>query len=202
VSALLSALVAKGGLVAIMLTMTAESAGVPISSEIVVPLGGYLARQGLLSLAGVVAAASAGNVIGSSVAFALSRRYGPRLLTRHGRWLGLHEGHLRLAERFFGRFGMAAVFVGRLLPVVRTYISFPAGLSRMTWPAFLIATFAGCIPWNLALAFAGLWLGGQYQLVERAGGPVTVVAAACVLIVLVVAYQIGRRAAPEPAERI
>lgn len=190
---LLIDLVSKGGLLAILLTMTAESAGVPISSEVVVPLGGSLAGAGLLSFVGVVLAATAGNLIGSAFAFALARRYGPTLLARYGRRVGLHRGHLELAERFFDRFGLLAVFVGRLLPLVRTYISFPAGLSGMGWAPFLAATAAGCVPWNLALAYAGLQLGSHYGQVERYLGPLVVPAAIAVLALLVIAYVLGQR---------
>jgi membrane protein DedA with SNARE-associated domain len=199
VTAFLVLLVARGGLAAILVTMAAESAGIPISSEIVVPLGGYLAWQGLLPFFGVVAAASAGNVIGSSIAFWLARRYGAGLVVRHGARFGLRQRHLDLSERFFERFGLVAVFVGRLLPVVRTYISFPAGMSRMGWGPFLAVTIAGCIPWNLALAYAGLLLGQRYSLVEHYLGSATIPIAAVVLLLLVVVYQLGRRA--DRAER-
>src|SRR5437868_2766033 len=96
--------VASGGLIAIFLTMAGESAGLPISSEIVVPLGGALAAQGRLSFWAVVAAASLGNLGGSLVAYLVTRRYGERfVLSRAGRWMGLSRGHLRLAHRFFDR---------------------------------------------------------------------------------------------------
>jgi membrane protein DedA with SNARE-associated domain len=202
VSALLVQLVAKGGLIAILLTMAAESAGIPISSEIVVPLGGSLAAAGLLSFAGVVLAATAGNLIGSSIAFGLSRRYGATVVTRYGRRVGLHEGHLELAERFFARFGLFAVFVGRLLPVVRTYISFPAGLARMGWVPFLAATTLGCLPWNLALAYAGLQLGRRYDLVEHYVGPFVVPAAIVAVILLGIAYWLGRTLRPQVNGRL
>ncbi len=193
-SGLLIQLVARGGLVAILAMMAAESAGIPLSSEIVVPLGGSLAAGGILSFGGVVLAASAGNVVGSVFAFYVARRYGATLVTRYGRRVGLHEGHLALADRFFARFGLLAVFLGRLVPVVRTYISFPAGLSRMAWGPFLGATVLGCIPWNLALAFAGLQLGRRYGLVEHYVGPFVVPAAIGVVILLAIAYWVGRTA--------
>lgn len=192
-TAFLIDLVAKGGLVAILLTMAGESAGLPISSEIVVPLGGSLAASDILPFAGVVAAATAGNLLGSAIAFALARRYGAALVIRHGRRFGIDRSHLELGERFFERFGLLAVFIGRLLPVVRTYISFPAGLSRMGWAPFLLATTAGCVPWNLALAYAGLLLGRQYGLVERTLGPLVLPAAVVVGVLVLVAYVLGRR---------
>src|SRR3979411_2951710 len=114
--------------------MAGESAGLPISSEIVVPLGGALASQGKLNLILVVAVSSVANLAGSLVAFYLTRRWGERVvLSRAGRRLGLSRGHLRLANRFFDRFGLWAVFAGRLLPIIRNYISFPPGLGEICY---------------------------------------------------------------------
>ena len=198
-SHLLIQLVSAGGLIAIFLTMTAESAGIPISSEIVVPLGGALASQGKLSFLGVVIAASAGNLLGSLVAYLLVRRYGEVLILGPGRRVGLTAGHLRLANRFFERWGLFAVFIGRLLPVIRTYISFPAGLSRITVVPFILATIAGAIPWNLALAYAGFKLGQNYEKVSTALGPFTLPIAGVVLLLVIVAYYYGRRLGEEEA---
>jgi membrane protein DedA with SNARE-associated domain len=186
-------LITAGGLIAVFLTMAAESAGIPISSEIVVPLGGALASEGKLSFVGVVLAASAGNLLGSLIAYLLIRRYGERLILGPGRRLGLTAGHLRLANRFFARFGLFAVFVGRLLPVIRTYISFPAGLSRITLLPFTLATVAGAIPWNLALAYAGYQLGKQYERVAGTLGRFTLPLAIALLVLIVVGYYYGRR---------
>jgi len=192
-SQLLIQMISAGGLIAIFLTMAAESAGIPISSEIVVPLGGALASQGKLPFFGVVIAASAGNLVGSLVAYLLVRRYGEELILGPGRRVGLTAGHLRLANRFFDRWGLFAVFAGRLLPVIRTYISFPAGLSRITVAPFTLATIAGAIPWNLALAYAGFKLGQNYERVSRALGAFTIPLAVIVLLAIVVAYYYGRR---------
>ena len=193
-TASLTHLVATYGLLAIFVTMAAESAGIPISSEIVVPLGGALAAQGKLNFVLVVAVSSLANLAGSLVAFYLTRRYGEQVvLSRFGRRLGLSRGHLRLAHRFFGRFGLWAVFLGRLLPVVRTYISFPAGLSRIGGIRFTIATMAGAIPWNFALAYAGYKLGQHYEEVATALGPFAIPIAIGVLILLGLAWWFGRR---------
>jgi membrane protein DedA with SNARE-associated domain len=193
-TASLTHLVATYGLIAIFVTMAAESCGIPISSEVVVPLGGALASQGKLSLVMVVAVSSLANMVGSLIAFYLTRRYGERVvLSRAGRWMGLHRGHLRMANRFFGRFGLWAVFLGRLLPVVRTYISFPAGLSKIGYARFTLATLAGAIPWNFALAFAGFKLGQNYERVAAFLGPFAIPFAIAVVIVLALAWWFGRR---------
>ena len=190
-------LITAGGLVAIFLTMAAESAGIPISSEIVVPLGGALASQGKLSFIGVVIAASAGNLLGSLIAYLLVRRYGETLILGPGRRVGLTAGHLRLAKRFFERWGLFAVFAGRLLPIIRTYISFPAGLSQIRLLPFTLATVLGAIPWNLALAYAGYKLGQNYERVSGILGPFTVPIAIMVVVLVVLAYYYGRRLGEE-----
>ena len=107
--------------------------------------------------------------------------------------MGLSKGHLRLANRFFDRWGLWAVFLGRLLPIVRTYISFPAGLSRMTYPWFSVVTLAGAIPWNFALAYAGFKLGQHYETVAATMGPFAIPIAAVVVILLAVAWWFGRK---------
>jgi membrane protein DedA with SNARE-associated domain len=199
-TASLTHLVATYGLIAIFVTMAAESCGIPISSEVVVPLGGALASQGKLSLGMVVAVSSLANLIGSLIAFYLTRRFGERVvLSQAGRWMGLHRGHLRMANRFFGRFGLWAVFLGRLLPVVRTYISFPAGLSKIGYARFSLATLAGAIPWNFALAFAGFKLGQNYERVAAALGPFAIPFAIAVVIVLALAWWFGRRMGEDEA---
>jgi Uncharacterized membrane-associated protein len=190
----LISLVAAWGYIAIFVTMTGESAGLPISSEIVVPLGGALASQGRLNFVLVVLVASVANLSGSLIAFYLTRRYGERVvLSRAGRRMGLSRGHLRLANRFFDRFGLWAVFVGRLVPIVRTYISFPAGLSKIGYLRFTLATLAGAIPWNFVLAYAGLKLGQRYATVAATLGPFAIPIAIGVVILLGVAWWFGRK---------
>jgi membrane protein DedA with SNARE-associated domain len=115
------------------------------------------------------------------------------VLSRAGRWAGLSRGHLRLANRFFDRFGLWAVFIGRLLPIVRTYISFPAGLSKIGYLRFTLATMAGAIPWNFALAYAGYKLGQNYEAVAATMGPFAIPIAIVVVILLGVAWWFGRR---------
>jgi membrane protein DedA with SNARE-associated domain len=179
--------------------MTGESAGLPISSEIVVPLGGALASQAKLNFILVVAVSSAANLAGSLIAFYLTRRYGERVvLSRAGRSMGLSRGHLRLANRFFDRFGLWAVFIGRLLPIVRTYISFPAGASKkIGYVWFSVVTLAGAIPWNFALAYAGLKLGQHYEVVAATMTPFVIPIAIGVVILLGVAWWFGRKLGEE-----
>ncbi|HEY8635098.1 MAG TPA: DedA family protein [Candidatus Dormibacteraeota bacterium] len=205
----LIALVTAWGYIAIFLTMAGESAGLPLSSEIVVPLGGALASLGTLGLGGpvvelilVVAISSAANLTGSLVAFYLTRRFGERvILSRVGRWLGLSRGHLLLAHRFFDRWGLWAVFLGRLLPIVRTYISFPAGLSKIGYLRFTIVTLLGAIPWNFGLAYAGYLLGQHYQEVTTTLAPFAIPLVILVVIILGLAWWFGRRLGQQEESR-
>jgi membrane protein DedA with SNARE-associated domain len=198
----LISLVGSYGLIAIFVTMAGESAGLPISSEIVVPLGGALAAQGKLNFIAVVAVCSLANLAGSLVAYLLTRRYGEQvILSRAGRWMGLSRGHLRLANRFFGKYGVWAVFLGRLLPIVRTYISFPAGLSKVRLLTFTIATLAGAIPWNFALAYAGYKLGQHYDTVAKYLGPIGIPLAILVVLLLAAAWWYGRKLGDEEDEK-
>jgi len=198
-------LVSSWGLIAIFVTMAGESAGLPISSEIVVPLGGALASLGKLNFGGpfvqlivVVIVSSAANLTGSLVAFYLTRRFGERVvLSRAGRLMGLSKGHLRLANRFFDRWGLWAVFLGRLLPIVRTYISFPAGLSKIGYLKFTIVTLLGAIPWNFGLAYTGYLLGQHWEQVATTLSPFVIPIAIAVVIILAAAWWFGRKLAEE-----
>jgi membrane protein DedA with SNARE-associated domain len=201
----LISLVSAWGYIAIFVTMVGESAGLPISSEIVVPLGGALASLSKLGLGGpvvelilVIAISSLANLTGSLIAFYLTRRYGERaVLSRAGRWMGLSKGHLRLANRFFDRWGLWAVFAGRLLPIVRTYISFPAGLSKIGYTRFIVVSLLGAIPWNAGLAYAGYLAGQHWEQVAASLSKFAIPIAIVVVIVLAAAWWFGRRLAEE-----
>ncbi|MDQ6722527.1 MAG: DedA family protein [Candidatus Dormibacteraeota bacterium] len=201
----LISLVTSWGYIAIFVTMAGESAGLPISSEIVVPLGGALASLSKLGLGGsvvelilVVAISSLANLTGSLIAFYLTRRFGEKVvLSRAGRWMGLSKGHLRLANRFFDRWGLWAVFIGRLLPIVRTYISFPAGLSKIGYPKFIIVSLLGAIPWNFGLAYAGYLAGQHWEQVAAKLSPFAIPIAIVVVIILAAAWWFGRRLGEE-----
>ena len=201
----LISLVSTWGYIAIFVTMVGESAGLPISSEIVVPLGGALASLSKLGLGGpvvelilVVAVSSLANLTGSLIAFYLTRRFGETVvLSRFGRWMGLSRGHLRLANRFFDRWGLWAVFLGRLLPIVRTYISFPAGLSKIGYPKFIVVSLLGAIPWNAGLAYAGYLAGQHWEQVATTLSPFAIPIAIVVVIILAAAWWFGRRLGEE-----
>lgn len=188
----LIAFVEHYGLLAVFLLSALESACIPIPSELVVPPAGFMAYQGSLSLASVVAAATLGNVAGSWVAYAVGRRGGRPLIRRYGRYVWLSERHLAQAEDWFARRGEITVFVARLLPAFRTFISLPAGIGEMPLWRFLVYSLLGSLPWNLALAVAGYELGAHWEVIEAYLKPVSY-AAAVVFVIVVIWFWLGTR---------
>ena len=168
--------IATYGYVAIFLLMLLESACIPVPSELIMTFGGALAAGAVpgtkLNLAGVIIAGVAGNVAGSYVAWAVGRYGGQPALRRWGRRLRIREHDLDRATAWFDRYGPRAVLIGRLLPVVRTFISLPAGIAGMDPARFGIYTTLGCIPWTAALAYAGYAVGANWHsIVGRVQGP-------------------------------
>jgi membrane protein DedA with SNARE-associated domain len=151
------------GLFAVFGLMLLESTGVLIPSEAISPFAGYLVSLGQLSLFGAVAAGVLGNVFGSWIAYFIGRWGGRELWLRYGRFVGVRAHHLVVAEKWFDRYGELTVFVARCLPVVRTFISFPAGTARMNFARFTFYTFAGCVPWVFALTYFGYLLGDNWE---------------------------------------
>ncbi len=193
----LSNIVATYGLVAVFVLMVAESCGIPFPSEVVMPTGGLLAATGHIQegLVAVIVAGALANLVGSLIAYGVAARFGEPLLLGPGRYVGIRRHHLELADGWFRRWGLLAVFIGRVLPVIRTYISFPAGLARIDVPKFSLLTFIGALPWCAALALVGYVLGRNY---ERISGPVekiAIVIAVLVAVGVVVWYVRGRREA-------
>jgi membrane protein DedA with SNARE-associated domain len=192
VTATLSNLIATYGAVAVLLLMAAESCGLPFPSEVIMPVAGVLAATGHLDFVAAVLAGALGNLVGSLAAYVIAARFGTPVLLGPGRWVGFSPHHLELATGWFRRYGLPAVLVGRVLPVVRTYISFPAGLARLRLGPFAALTLIGALPWCTALAAAGYYLGTHY---DRVSGPIqkaAIVIAVVVVACLVLWYVRGR----------
>ncbi|MGH7210647.1 MAG: VTT domain-containing protein, partial [Acetobacteraceae bacterium] len=159
--------IAALGYAGVALLMAVESAGIPLPSEIIMPFAGYLVSTGRFDLVLAATAGAIGCNIGSSVAYAIAAYGGRPLVERWGSWVLIDARDLALVDRFFARFGAITVFIGRLLPVVRTFIALPAGLARMNQAKFQLYTFLGSWPWCLALAYAGDRLGTRWHADPR-----------------------------------
>jgi len=190
-------LIATYGYLAIFLLMAAESACIPIPSELIMTFGGALAAGAVpgsrLNLIAVIVAGVAGNVVGSYVAWAVGRYGGQPALRRWGRRFWLREHELDRAIRWFDRYGPRAVLIGRVLPVVRTFISLPAGIADMNPVRFGIYTTIGCIPWTAALAYAGYAVGANWEsIVNGFRAPTYIIAAIVVVAIAVAIWRFAR----------
>lgn len=146
--------------------MAIESANIPLPSEVILPFGGYLVSTGQLEFYRTVLAGTVGGVIGSALSYYLGLWGGRPFLVKYGRFFGFSMKHLALADRWFERYGEATVFFTRLMPVVRTFISLPAGISGMNFKRFLVYTFLGSLPWSLLLTYVGLKLGQNWEAIK------------------------------------
>ena len=189
------------GYLAVFVLMLAESACIPVPSEFIMLLGGALAAGAVAgahpSLAGIIIAGVLGNVAGSYVAWAVGKYAGQAAVRRWGRRVGIREREIDRAAAWFERHGNAAVLVGRVIPVVRTFISLPAGFAGMPPVRFGVYTTLGCIPWTAALGIAGYALGANWQSVANGfHGPTYAIAGilvAAVAAAVIVRLRRGRR---------
>jgi membrane protein DedA with SNARE-associated domain len=163
VSAFIITAISSLGYGGIILMMAIESACIPLPSEIIMPFSGYLVHTGRFDLQMVAIAGAVGCLLGSYVAYYLGASGGRWFLLRYGRWVLIAPHEIELADWFFARWGKPAVFISRLLPVVRTFIAFPAGVSRMRLIPFSVFTLAGSYLWCLLLAYAGMKLGQHWE---------------------------------------
>jgi membrane protein DedA with SNARE-associated domain len=195
-------LISQYGYLAVFVLMLAESACIPVPSEVIMMFGGALAAGAVAgahpSLAGVFAAGVLGNVAGSYIAWAVGKYAGQAAIRRWGRRVGIREHEIDKAMAWFERHGPVAVLVGRVVPVIRTFISLPAGFAEMPAGAFGLYTTLGAIPWTAALAIGGYALGANWERVANDfHGPTYAIAG--VLVIAVVVVIVRRRRAKAAA---
>ena len=164
---LIKSLMAWSGYGGIIILMAIESACIPLPSELIMPFAGYLVYEGTLRLVWVATAGAIGCNLGSLVAYEIGCYGGRPLVERYGHWMLMGRRELDWTDRFFARWGYLAVFIGRLLPVIRTFIALPAGISHMPRGRFHIYTFLGSWPWCFGLAWVGMKLGENWRGVGR-----------------------------------
>ncbi len=157
------AVISGGGYLGIAALMAVESACIPLPSEVIMPFAGYLVSTGRFNLWLVATAGALGCNVGSAIAYWIGARGGRPFIARYGSWVLMDEAELDRVEKFFHRFGAITVLIGRVLPVVRTFIALPAGIARMNPLRFHLYTFAGSWVWCLVLAYVGMKLGQQWD---------------------------------------
>lgn len=199
------------GYVGVMLAMAIESAMIPLPSELILPYAGFLVSDPsqLEPLTGqrwnfwiVVVVATIGNTLGSLVAYAIGAFGGRPLLERYGKYVLIRPHEIDLADDFFAKHGAATVFIGRLLPIVRTFISFPAGVARMPIGKFIVYSTAGAFLWSMLLVYAGTVLGENWTQIRHALQPFDLAIAVGVvaLVVLFVWWRLGMPGRPGRAK--
>lgn len=151
------------GYTGIAAMMAIESACIPLPSEIIMPFSGYLASQGTFTVFGTALAGAIGCVIGSIVAYVAGRYGGRTFIWKYGKYILISHHDMELADRWFNKYGQWAIFFSRLLPVVRTFISLPAGISKMKFIPFVIYTFLGSLPWCYFLSYIGFRMGDKWD---------------------------------------
>jgi membrane protein DedA with SNARE-associated domain len=198
------------GYLGVLVAMAIESAMIPLPSELILPYAGFLVSdlsqvepltKGPWNYWVVVVMATIGNTIGSLIAYAIGAWGGRPFLERYGRYLLIRHHEIALAERFFERYGSATAFLSRLLPIVRTFISFPAGVARMPLGRFIAYSTAGAFLWSMLLVFAGVQLGARWVDIRHALQPFDLLIALAVAaaIALFIWWRLGTPGRPRRA---
>jgi membrane protein DedA with SNARE-associated domain len=192
VSDLIVGLISSFGYSGIFFAMALESACIPFPSEIIMPFSGFVVSEGKLDLFGITLAGALGNLFGSVVAYQVGLRGGRPFLEKYGKYVLLSRKKLDIADDWFGKYGDRAVLVSRVLPVIRTYISLPAGIAGMDFKKFSFYTLAGSLPWCFALGYIGLLLGPRWDSLRgwfHILDVIIIISILCVLVYLVIRYR-------------
>ncbi len=177
--------ISGSGYVGIFLLMIAESALIPIPSEVIMPFSGYLATVGKFNAGFVIIAGSIGNLTGALITYYFGQKLGREFILRYGKFVLLRRSHLELTESYFAKYGDRATFISRMLPAIRTYISLPAGMAKMNLKKFIIYTLIGSVIWNSALTYLGMQLGQEWKNILQYSDYFDI---AVVIIVIILIY--------------
>ena len=162
-----TSVISQIGYIGVFILMMLESALIPIPSEVIMPFSGFLVATGQFNIFYILLAGTLGNLVGSIIAYYIGSFVGRKLILKYGKYIFVDESHLDLADRWFQKFGDRIIFISRNLPAVRTYISLPAGITKMSITKFSIYTLLGSLPWNFALVYIGVILGKNWDTILK-----------------------------------
>lgn len=154
------------GYTGIFIAMTLESACIPLPSEVIMPFAGFVVNEGKLSLIGITLVGTLGNLIGSLITYYVGLKGGRPLLEKYGKYILITKDKLNYVDNIFNKYGPITIFLGRILPGIRTFISLPAGISRMNIKKFIIYTILGSLPWTFALGYVGVLLNDKWSIIR------------------------------------
>ena len=176
--------IAVYGYFAVALLMAMENACIPIPSELILGFAGYLIFADQMTFTGAMIAGMVGGMVGSIFAYLVGSYGGRKFVDKYGKYFLMKKSHVDLAQRWFDKYGIRAVFFSRMLPVVRTFISLPAGFARVNFKAFLFYTFAGSLPWTALILWLGMLFGENWKKLLEIGHEASILVVIAILIVI------------------
>ncbi len=180
------------GYAGVFILMTLESAALPVPSEVVMPFAGYLAYQGVFNLYLITIVGAVGCTAGSVISYYVGRKGGRPFIEKYGKYLFIKSSHMELAETWFNKYGDRAVFFSRLLPVVRTFISLPAGIGRYELKKLVMFSFIGSLPWCFALAYVGFSFGPHWKIIIGFFNELDILVIAAIIMVALYYWKMKR----------
>src|SRR5574340_209136 len=187
--------ISNTGYAGIFFLMVAESALIPIPSEVIMPFSGYLASTGKLNPVLIILAGSIGNLVGSLIAYFIGVKLGREFIVKYGKYILLKKSHLEWTESYFKKYGDRSTFISRRLPIIRTYISLPAGVAKMGLKKFSIYTLAGSIIWSIMLTYVCRSLGYQCSKIRHYSDYIDgiVIVGIIITIIIIAKKRIGKK---------
>ena len=180
--------IASWSYVAVAVLMAAENACIPIPSELILGFAGYLVSAGYMTFSGALLAGMIGGLLGSVFAYEVGAHGGRPFVDKYGKYFFIKKSHVDTAQDWFDRYGLKAVFFSRMLPVIRTFISLPAGFARVDKKRFFTYTIAGSLPWTAAILYAGMMLGENWTDLMEYGHEASLIFVVCSAVAIVYFY--------------
>lgn len=176
------------GYYAVAVLMALENACIPIPSELILGFAGYMIYAGRMSFTMAMVAGMIGGMLGSYFAYYVGHYGGRPFVDKYGKYFFIKKSHVDIAQHWFDKYGIRAVFFSRMLPVVRTFISLPAGFAHVDMKQFFFFTFIGSLPWTALILFIGMMLGEGWRIMMEVGHEISIAVAAAIVVICVVLY--------------